>query len=98
MEGRRVYKEMAITYGELAQALTQLGYKNESDADHFRYVNKKHDSVISLRANPSNRTLFRAIISGFAYQLSMQGVIEEDDDLAKLVEKNRMASNTPMAA
>ena len=98
MEGRKVYKEMAITYGELAQALTQLGYKNESDVDHFRYVNKKHDSVISLRANSSNRTLFKAIISGFAYQLSMQGVIEDDDDLAKLVEKNRMTNNAPMAA
>ncbi len=98
MEGRKVYKEMAITYGELAQALTQLGYKNESDVDYFRYVNKKHDSVILLRANSSNRTLFKAIISGFAYQLSMQGVIEEEDDLAKLVERNRMASNASMAA
>jgi hypothetical protein len=98
MEGRRVYKEMSITYGELAQALTQLGYKNESNANHFRYVNKKHDSVISLRANSANRILFKAIVSGFAYQLSMQGVIEEEDDLAKLVEKNRMTNNAPMVA
>ena len=98
MEGRRVYKEMSITYGELAQALSQLGYKNDSDSEHFRYVNKKHDSVILLRANSANRTLFKAIISGFAYQLSMQGVIEEEDDLAKLVEKNRMANNTAVAA
>ena len=98
MEGRRVYKEMSITYGELAQALAQLGYKNESDGTHFRYVNKKYDSVILLRANSANRVLFKAIISGFSYQLSMQGVIEEEDDLAKLVEQNRIANNTPVAA
>jgi signal recognition particle subunit SEC65 len=98
MEGRKVYKEMTITYGELAQALTQLGYKNESNSEHFRYVNKKYDSVIVLRANPANRALFKAIISGFSYQLYMQGVIEENDDLAKLVEKNRMANNMPIAA
>lgn len=97
MEGRKVYKEMDITYGELATALTQLGYKNESDIGHFKYVNKKHDSVILLRANPANRTLFKAIISGFSYQLYMQGVIEDCDDLAKLVEKNRM-TNTAQAA
>jgi hypothetical protein len=97
MEGRRVYKEMVITYGELATALMQLGYKNESDSDHFKYVNKKHDSVILLRANPANRTLFKAIISGFSYQLYMQGVIDDCDDLAKLVEKNRM-TNTAQAA
>jgi signal recognition particle subunit SEC65 len=98
MEGRRVYKEMSITYGELAQALTELGYTNESDSDHFRYVHKKCASVILLKANPSNRALFKAIISGFSYQLYMQGVIEEYDDLAKLVEKNRLTNNAQVAA
>lgn len=97
MEGRRVYKEMNITYGELAEALTQLGYKNESDIEYFRYVNKKYNSVILLRSNPLNRTLFKAIISGFSYQLYMQGVIEDYDDLAKLVEKNRLANNAQIA-
>lgn len=97
MEGRSVYKEMNITYGELAQALTQLGFKNESDSEYFRYVNKKYDSVVLLRANPVNRILFKAIISGFSYQLYMQGVIEEYDDLAKLVEKNRLANNSAVA-
>ena len=97
MEGRKVYKEMNITYGELAQALTQLGYKNESDSEHFRYVNKKYDSVVLLRANPVKRILFKAIVSGFSYQLYMQGVIEDYDDLAKLVEKNRLANNAPVA-
>ena len=98
MEGRRVYKEMNITYGELAHALTQLGFKNESDSEHFRYVNKEQDSVILLRANPASRLLFKAIISGFSYQLYMQGVIEDYDDLAKLVEKNRLEDHAPIAA
>ena len=98
MEGRKVYKEMSITNGELAQALTQLGYKNESDSEIFRYINKVYDSIILLRANPPNRTLFKAIISGFSYQLYMQGVIEEQDDLAKLVEKNRLTDHSQLAA
>ena len=98
MEGRRVYKEMTITYGELAQALTQLGFKNESNNEHFRYVNEAYDAVILLRANPPNRTLFKAIISGFSYQLYMQGVIEDCDDLAKLVEKNRLTDYSQVAA
>jgi signal recognition particle subunit SEC65 len=98
MEGRSVYKEMSITYGELAQALTELGYKNESDSDHFRYAFKKHNSVILLKANPANRELFKAIVSGFSYQLYMQGVIEDYDDLAKLVEKNRLTNTAQIAA
>ena len=98
MEGRKVYKEMTITYGELAQALTELGYTNESDSDHFRYVHKKRASVILLKANAANRVLFKAIISAFSYQLYMQGVIEEQDDLAKLVEKNRLANSAQIAA
>jgi hypothetical protein len=98
MEGRSVYKEMIISYGELATALTELGYRNESDSEHFKYVNKKHDSVVLLRANPASKTLFKAIISGFSYQLYMQGVIEDCDDLAKLVEKNRMTNNAQAMA
>jgi signal recognition particle subunit SEC65 len=98
MEGRRVYKEMTITYGELAQALLELGYRNESDSEHFRFVHKKYDSVILLKNNPSNRGLFKAIISGFSYQLYMQGVIEDYDDLAKLVEKNRLTNTAQIAA
>ena len=98
MEGRRVYKEMTITYGELAQALTELGFRNESDSDHFRYAHKKYASVILLKANPPNRELFKAIISAFSYQLYMQGVIEDYDDLAKLVEKNRLTNSAQIAA
>ena len=89
MEGKRVYKEMIITYGELAQALTQLGFQNQSDANYFRFVNSEHNSRVLLKSNPENKTLFKAIISGYSYQLYMQGVIDDFDDLAKLVEKNR---------
>lgn len=94
MEGRRVYKEMIITYGELAQALTQLGFQNQSDANYFRFVNSEHNSRVLLKSNPDNKTLFKAIISGYSYQLYMQGVIHDFDDLAKLIEKNREAAVT----
>ena len=89
MEGRSVYKEMVITYGELAQALIQLGFKNQSDAHYFRFVNSEHNARVLLKTNPENQILFKAIISAYSYQLYMQGVIEDFDDLAKLVEKNR---------
>jgi signal recognition particle subunit SEC65 len=91
MEGRRVYKEMNITYSEFAQALIQLGFQNQSDATYFRFVNSTHNSRVLLKSNPENTTLFKAIISGYSYQFFMQGVIDDFDDLAKLVEKNREA-------
>ena len=48
MEKVRVYNELEATYGELAQILLQLGYKNTSNETLFRFVYKKRKSIIQL--------------------------------------------------
>ena len=54
MEGIRVYKEMLVTYGELAYALTQLGFEDDSTTEYFQYVNEKEKSVVLLKNKPEN--------------------------------------------
>jgi hypothetical protein len=84
-----VYKELAVTYGEVAQALTQLGFQDESDNDYFKFVNKAFASEILLPARPLDTLFVKANTVGFSNLLFMQGIIKEPDKLVKLIEKNR---------
>ena len=94
MEGIRVYKEMLVTYGELAYALTQLGYVDDSTPEYFQYVNEKEKSVVLLRNHPENEFVAKINLAGCSYQLYFQGVLKHTDDLAKRIEKNRMPKKT----
>lgn len=84
---RRIYKEMDITYGELAQALRQLGFKDKSDAEIFHFEKAKF--WIRLRQNHPTAFVPKAHIAANSTSLWYAGIIEEWEDLAKLVEKNR---------
>ena len=94
MEGIRVYKEMLVTYGELAHALTQLGFEDDSTTEYFQYVNEKEKSVVLLKNKPENEFVAKINLSGCSYQLYFQGVLKHTDDLAKRIEKNRMPKKT----
>lgn len=90
----RVYKELNVTYAEVAQALKQLGFQDESTTELFRFVNEAHQSEVKLPARPLDATFMKANTVGFSNLLYMQGVIKEPDRLVKLIEKNRSPNKT----
>jgi hypothetical protein len=98
MQYLHVYKEIIANYGEVAEALKKLGFKDVSTSKHFRLVNAVHNSEVKLPARPNDTIFSKVNLAGYSYQLYMQGVIEEYDDLAKLVEKNRLTNNAQVAA
>ena len=85
-----VYKEMDVTYGEMAQALSQLGFKDESTPDLFLFVREPKKQEVRLPYRPAD-TLFAKINTlGFSNILFMQGIIKHPDNLVKMIEKNRL--------
>jgi hypothetical protein len=84
-----VYKEMDVTYGEMAQALTQLGFKDESTSELFLFVREARKVEVRLPYRPDD-TLFAKINTlGFSNILFMQGIIKHPDNLVKMIEKKR---------
>ena len=44
----RIISEVPVTYGEMIEVLTKLGYHQEFDGKNNRYVNEKYDSYVLL--------------------------------------------------
>lgn len=97
MQYLHVYKDITASYSEMAEALKKLGFLDLSTSKHFRFVNSTHNSEVKLPLRPFDAPFSKANLAGYSYQLYMQGVTEEYDDLAKLIEKNRLMNNMPMA-
>ena len=53
----RIYIEVPITYGEMIEVLTSLGYLQEFDGKNNRYTNEKHKSFVLLPVRPHDETL-----------------------------------------
>jgi hypothetical protein len=88
-----VYKEMEVTYGEMAQALKQLGYQDESTSKHFRFVNDAYKSEFLLPARPLETKFVKANTVSFSNLLFMQGVVKNPEKLVKMIEKNRLSTS-----
>jgi predicted DNA binding CopG/RHH family protein len=98
MQYLHVYKEIVANYGEIAEALKKLGFQDVSTSKHFKFIHTAHNSEVKLPARPLDAVFAKANLAGYSYQLYMQGVIEEYDDLAKLIEKNRLTNAAQIAA
>ena len=104
MERVRIYKDMEVTYQEFFQALYRLGYRKVSEKNSLLYVNDAHGSVISINPlNTPDRKMLRGSFAAEAYLMEMQGVIEHRDDIAKMIEQDRLDAaareqNTPVGA
>jgi hypothetical protein len=98
METFKIYKNMSVTPDELFEALTKLGYDNQSNSEKRRFVKKTHKSVIELANEPIDARLMNMYFAGFSYRLFLQGVISDPHDLAKMIEKNREKAKTEMVA
>jgi predicted urease superfamily metal-dependent hydrolase len=94
MEVVRIYKDMEVSYQEFENALLQLGYHKVIKHHARLYVNELYDSVISLsHLNTPDRMMIRGAFSSQAYLMEMKGVLENRDDIAKMIEQDRLAQS-----
>ena len=85
----KVYKDMSVTYGELVEALKQLGFKDESTPERFNFKKKTLASVINMPIRPLEDAMWTPNFFNYSQSLFLRGDIEHPDDLAKIIEKNR---------
>jgi hypothetical protein len=93
-----VHNELSATYGEVAEALLDLKYKNDSDEQYFLFTNEKYDAEIRLPARPSDALFFKANLMAFSNIMYMKGIIKHPDDFAKRIEKKRLSNTVKVAA
>jgi predicted RNA binding protein YcfA (HicA-like mRNA interferase family) len=93
----RIYIEVPVTYGEMNQVLAKLGYHQEFDGKHNRYVNEKHKSIVVLPARPLDEIVERIDVAAASYRLYLQGVIKEEENLIRMIQKNRLKKSKKSA-
>ena len=86
----RIYIKVPVTYGEMIEALTQLGYHQEFDGQHNRFVNATYKSVVTLPIYPLDEVVERIDVAAASYRLYLQGVIKEEEHLVRMIQKNRL--------
>jgi predicted RNA binding protein YcfA (HicA-like mRNA interferase family) len=89
----RIYIEVPVTYAEMSQVLTKLGYHQEFDGKHNRYTNEKHKSIVILPVRPLDEIVERIDVAAASYRLYLQGVIKEEENLIRMIQKNRLKKN-----
>lgn len=89
MEKFRIYKDIEVTYREVEKALLALGFKNESDAERFYFVQKKHNAVFIMPQKSPTEKVLKAHFSANSYGLWASGVTADIHDFAKIIEANR---------
>jgi hypothetical protein len=96
MEIVGIYKNMEVSYHEFEQALLRLGYYKVTKPHARLYINEVYDSVISLSPlNTPDRIMIKGAFSAEAYLMEMKGVLESRDDIAKMIEQERLAASNP---
>ena len=104
MERVGIYKDLKVSYGEFTNALLRLGYRKVLQENATFYVNDEHDSVIRIgHRNTPDKMMMLALFAGEAYSMEMTGVLAHRDDIAKMIEQDRLAAasggqNTPANA
>jgi hypothetical protein len=59
------------------------------------YVNEEYDSVITVsHRNTLDKMMIRGIFTAEAYLMEMKGVLENMDDIAKMIEQDRLSAST----
>jgi len=88
-----IYKNMEVTYGELEKALLSLHYTKKKGKDFYGFENKFFDSVVlvPLTAQP-NEMVSRLRFDSTSRLLEAKGVIAHKDDLAKMIERERLSA------
>ena len=90
-----IYKNMVVSYQEFENALLRLGYHKVVKPNARLYVNEVYDSVISIsNLNTPDRMMVVGAFSAQAYLMEMKGVLENMDDIAKMIEQDRLSAST----
>jgi hypothetical protein len=98
-----IYKDMVVSYQEFENALLRLGYHKVLKPHARLYINEVHDSIISIsNRNTLDKMMIVGEFSAQAYLMEMKGVLENMDDIAKMIEQDRLATlghgqNTPQS-
>ena len=93
----KIISEVPITYGEMVEVLTKLGYSQEFDGKNNRYVNVKYQSILLLPVRPLDEILEKIYVSIASNHLYMQGVIKEEESLIHMIQKNRLKKGKKQA-
>jgi hypothetical protein len=88
-----IYVEVPITYGEMIETLTKLGYHKEFDGELNRFINEKHKSEVKLPVRELNEIVEKIYVAGYSYRLYLQSVIKKEEDLIKMIQKSRLKKN-----
>ena len=86
----RIISEVSVTYGEMIEVLTKLGYSQEFDGKNNRYVNEKHKSVVLLPVRSLDEILEKVYVAIASSHLYLQGVIKNEESLIHTIQKNRL--------
>jgi hypothetical protein len=103
-----IYKEIQPTYGEWLPILEQLGYQKHviekknifgEVRQVYRLENPVEESIIILPYLPDEAPVLKGIFADYSIQLYWQGIIEDEQAMAKMIEKNRLSieKSTPSA-
>lgn len=94
-----VYNEMEVSYRELASALMRLGYRNATNEKYFRFINDEFDSVILLQLprKSEEEKVNKANFVALSWNMEWKGVLDDMDDLAKMIERDRETAQAATA-
>ena len=86
----RIFIDVPVTYVEMMEVLTKLGYRQELDGKGYRYINDEHDSCVLLRAASPDEMFEKAYVAAYSSLLYRQGIIKEEESLIHKIQKNRL--------
>ena len=89
----RTFAKSSVTYGEMIEVLEQLGYRPEFDGKYNRYTNKEHNSIVLIPVCSPEELVEKVYLENDSYVLYMKGVIEAENGIVRLIEKNRLKKN-----
>ncbi len=105
MEIVRVYKDMVVSYKEFENALLRLGFRKTVKKDGWKvYLNDEHEASVTINPlNTPDRMMILGTFAAHSYSLEMMGVLEHRDDIAKMIEQDRLnalthGQNVPLGA
>jgi hypothetical protein len=91
MQTISMYKNLEVTYQEFESALIKLGYRKVPKNNATHYILDSHDSIISIsHLNTSDKKMNKGEFTAQAFLMEMKGVLKEKDDIAKMIEQERL--------
>ena len=85
-----IYKNVTITNAEFIQVLTKLHYQKKDVGENYVFANNKYNSIVILPIKPMSEPVQKVHLATYTFRLFLQGVIKQEDDIIKMVEKNRI--------